>query len=398
MAAEGMKLTDFYSAATVCTPSRAALLTGSYPQRIGIARYLFFPGSKKGLNTGELTIAKLLKKEGYATACIGKWHLGDHAKFHPMNHGFESFFGLPYSNDMLRTNKKKKWPELSLFRNRKVIEMPVNQTTLTQRYTEEAVDFIKKNKGQPFFLYLPHTMPHVPLYASKNFRGQSKRGLYGDVVEEIDWSTGRILKTIKEIGADKNTLVIFTSDNGPWLAKGKAGGSALPLRSGKGTTYEGGMRVPCIAWYPGFIPSGSKSSEIATTMDFLPTIADMTGIDLPESLLIDGKTISHILKGVPMAKSAYKVFYYYAPNGKLEAVRRGKWKYIMARKIRIGKKKWGLQEEALYDLNSDIGESNNLINKNPELVKIFQKQIKECLEDIGERGHPGKNTRPIGSV
>jgi len=254
MAAEGTKFTDFYSAAPVCSPARAALLTGCYPRRVSIPRVLF-PRDNIGLNPEEITIAELLKKRGYATACIGKWHLGHLPQFLPTSQGFDYYFGLPYSNDM---------SPLPLIEGNQAIEHDPDQNTLTQRYTEKAVDFITKNKDRPFFLYLPHTMPHVPLGVSENFKGKSARGLYGDVIMEIDWSVGKILQTLKKLNLDEQTLVIFTSDNGPWLSKGKHGGKADPLRDGKFSTYEGGMRMPCIMRWPGKIPPAKVCSEIAT--------------------------------------------------------------------------------------------------------------------------------------
>ncbi len=288
MAAEGMRFTDFYSAGEVCTPSRAALLTGRYPIRSGMChdRYrVLRRDSAGGLPATEITIAQAVKTRGYATACIGKWHLGNYANVaahHPRRHGFDFYFGLPHSNDMnptpaapqgatSRLDQDPEWWAAPLYRNEDLIERPADQTTLTRRYTEQAVKFIHEHKGGPFFLYLAHTFPHVPLFASGKFQGQSRRGLYGDVVEEIDWSVGQVLDALRREGLDRNTLVFFTSDNGPWLTQGEAGGSAGPLRDGKGSTWEGGMREPGIAWWPGRVPAGVVTRELACTMDLFTT-------------------------------------------------------------------------------------------------------------------------------
>ena len=308
MAAEGIRFTDFYSAAPVCTPSRAALMTGCYPQRIGMADmprekgrgHVIFPDMTCGLNPNEITIAELLKGRGYATACVGKWHLGHMPAFLPTRHGFDLYFGIPYSNDMKPT---------PLLRNEVTIEEPVNQDTLTERYTEEAVQFIRENKDRPFFLYMPHNMPHTPLHVSDRFRGKSAGGLYGDVIEMIDWSAGAVLDAIAEYGIDDNTLVVFTSDNGPWYSQGEHGGHASPLRAGKGTTYEGGMREPCIMRWPGRIPAGFSCHELATAMDLFPTLGTLAGASLPTDRIIDGKDIFPLMAGMPDARSPHNAFY-----------------------------------------------------------------------------------------
>ena len=289
MAAEGLRFTSFYSCADVCTPSRAGLLTGRYPVRFGMTPVLF-PHSKTGIPAEELTIAELLKGEGYATACVGKWHLGHLPEYLPTQHGFDQYYGIPYSNDMDKGNPP-------LMRDTEIIENPVDQTTLTRRYTEEAVAFIEKNADKPFFLYMPHTFTHVPLYASDAFLGKSEGGLYGDVVEEIDWSVGEVLKAIKDAGVDENTLVVFTSDNGPWLRFGDHGGSAGPLRDGKGTTFEGGMRMPTIARWPGTIEAGRTDNRIAATLDFLPTFAELAGATVPDARPMDDRSIAGVLRG-----------------------------------------------------------------------------------------------------
>jgi len=383
MAAEGAKFTDFYAAAPVCSPSRAALLTGCYPMRVSIPRVLF-PRDKIGLNPDEVTIAEILKTRGYATCCIGKWHLGHLPPFLPTRQGFDYYFGLPYSNDM---------GPLPLIEGEETIESKPDQSQLTRRYTEKAVEFIKKNKDRPFFLYLPHTMPHVPLYVSDKFKGKSKQGLYGDVIMEIDWSVGQILETVKQFGLDEKTLVIFTSDNGPWLSKGAHGGSAKPLRDGKFATYEGGMREPCIMRWPGKIPAGVVCSEIATTMDFLPTFAKLAGAKVPTDRIIDGKDISALMTD-PKAKTPYKALFYYFER-QLGAVRSGQWKLILKRKR--GKK---MIPAALYNLEQDIGEQNDVSAQHPAIVRRLAVLADKIREDIGDsvKGVTGKNVRPHGSV
>jgi arylsulfatase A len=382
MAKEGMRFTNFYSAAPICSPSRAALLTGCYPLRVGISRVLW-PDDKIGLDPKEITIADMLKGKGYATACIGKWHLGDKPEFMPWEQGFDSYIGIPYSNDMTLNPKLEiakdavfregvtieqikaghsKKDRVPLMRNGKVIEYPVDQTLLTKRYTEEAIKIITENRNKPFFIYLAHTMPHIPLHASTDFSGKSARGLYGDVIEEIDWSMGEILKSLKSLDIDENTFVVFTSDNGPWNLPNGQGGSASPLRGFKFDTYEGGMREPMIARWPGKIPAGTVCPEIAGTIDMLPTIAWLTGSDKP-AVPIDGKNIWPLLSGKRGAKSPHDGYYYY--NGTtLQAVRSGEWK------LRIVKEKI-----ELYNLVNDISESKNLASENPEIVKRLTKKM-----------------------
>ncbi|MHC4622724.1 MAG: sulfatase family protein [Planctomycetota bacterium] len=383
MAAEGAKFTSFYSAAPVCSPARAGLLTGCYPMRVSIPRVLF-PRDNIGLNPDEITIADILKGRGYATCCIGKWHLGHLPEFLPRRQGFDYYFGIPYSNDM---------NPVVLVENEQTIETKPDQSQLTRRYTEKAVEFITKNKNRPFFLYLPHTMPHVPLYVSDAFKGRSRRGLYGDVIMEIDWSVGEILKTVKKLGIDEKTLVIFTSDNGPWLSKGDHGGSAKPLREGKFATYEGGMRVPCVMRWPGKIRSGMVCSEMATTMDFLPTFARLAGAEAPADRIIDGKDIWALMTD-PKAKTPYKEFFYYF-EGQLGAVRSGDWKLVLKRKR--GRKQISA---GLYNLDQDIGEQNDLSERHPEIVRRLTGLADKIREDIGDSvtGITGRNVRPPGRV
>ncbi|MGB0609697.1 MAG: sulfatase family protein, partial [Verrucomicrobiales bacterium] len=385
LAADGRKFTSFYSANSVCSPSRASLMTGCYPVRVSIPGVLF-PRHDIGLNPDEITIADLLKTKSYATACIGKWHIGHKPKFLPTRQGFDSYYGIPYSNDMtidpeaklaeninLREgftldrvrNEKPKKNLVPLMRNEEVIEYPCDQTTLTKRYTEEAVKFIEENKKRPFFLYLPHTMPHIPLFASEKFKGKSERGPYGDTIEEIDWSVGEIMKALRKNNLDENTLVVYTSDNGPWKLKGGRGGSANPLRGYKFQTYEGGMRVPCIMHWKGKIPPGSSCDEIAATIDLLPTIAGLSGVELPNDRTIDGKNIWPLISGKEGAKTPHEIYFFYKGKS-LESARQGKWKLR-----RSGKKSQSIE---LYDLASDISESKNLARENEALTnEIIQK-------------------------
>ena len=387
MADEGVKFTSFY-AQPICSPSRASLLTGCLPMRVSIPDVLF-PHSKTGINSDEITIAEILKDRGYTTACIGKWHLGHQDKFLPRRHGFDYFYGLPYSNDMDAQSRKE--PQIPLMRNEEIIEQPANQAMLTERYTDEAIKFIKQNKDNPFFLYLPHTMVHVPLHASEKWCGVSKRGLYGDTVECIDWSTGEILDTLAELGLEDNTLVIFTSDNGPWLVMKENGGRALPLREGKGTCYEGGLRVPTIMRWPGRIPAGSECSETSSTMDILPTFAHLAGAEVPQDRIIDGRDILPLITGEDGAKTPHEAFFYYMRD-ELRAVRSGKWKLVV-KPLEDGK-------PALYDLESDISESNNLASENPDVVMRLQVLLDKCREDIGDSltDCTGKNRREPGRV
>ncbi len=389
MATEGMRLLDFYSAAPICSPSRAALLTGSYPLRVGITTVIY-QNSEVGLNPDELTIAEVLKAKGYATTCIGKWHLGHMKEFLPMAQGFDSFYGLPVTNDMMTRVDGE--TGVSLMRGAEIIEHPAKMATLTKRYTEEAVRFIAENKERPFFLYLAHTMPHVPLAASADFRGRSAAGLYGDVIEELDWSAGQVLAALREHDLDEKTLVIFTSDNGPAVLKAGAGGSAGKLRGGKMATSEGGMRVPCIVRWPGRVPTGTVCDEPAMTIDLLPTIAGLVGAELPSDRVIDGKDIWPLLAGVEGARSPHEAVYYYRRNN-LEAVRVGRWKLALPKKfVRLpdgSLKPKGAYK--LYDLERDIAESRNVARTHADVVErlsaiatTFDQQLREGARPIGE--------------
>lgn len=375
MAEEGMRFTDFHCSAAVCSPSRAGLLTGRYHIRMGINR-VFFPQSQDGLDTSEITVARLLKEQGYATACIGKWHLGHLPQYLPMQHGFDYYFGLPYSNDMFVEDRGD--PPVPLMRGSEIIEQPVDQTTLVRRYTEEAVRFIADHRDTPFFLYLPHNMPHVPLHVSEQFSGKSKGGLYGDVIEEIDWGIGEILKALRENGVDENTLMIFTSDNGPWLVKGEDGGSAGPLRAGKGTTFEGGMRVPCVMRWPGKIEAGRVEHSLACTLDFLPTFVRLAGGTPPTDRVLDGEDIRPLLLGQgPRLRQEFHYFH----QGQHQAYRSGKWKLKRPFKGTI----YGEASKhgtLLFDLEADPGEQNNLAEAQPEQVKAMEQAMDAFWESL----------------
>ena len=385
MATEGMRLTSFYSTCSVCSPSRSSLLTGCYPRRVNMHvndrnLCVLFPSDKKGLNPEETTIAESLKAKDYATICVGKWHVGDHPDFLPHKQGFDSYYGIPYSNDMNRREVP-----LPLLRNERVIEAPVDQTTITPRYTKEVVQFIHRNKHKPFFIYLPHTFPHVPLFASERFKGKSARGRYGDTIEEIDWSTGEILKALKDAGVDENTLVLFTSDNGS-----QQKGSNGPLRGRKGQTWEGGQRVPCVVRWPGKIAKASESSEIVSTLDLLPTFAKLAGVPLPEKT-IDGLDASDILLGEKGAKSKHEAFYYYQMD-QLQCVRSGKWKLHLA--LESKKRNWGKPEgkkpQQLFDLKKDVGESTDVSSDHPEVVKRLLALAEKARSELGDVGRHGK--------
>jgi arylsulfatase A-like enzyme len=409
-AREGMRFTDFYVGQAVCSASRAALLTGCYPNRIGIQGALP-PRARIGIHSNEVTIAEVLKERGYATAIFGKWHLGDAPQFLPTRHGFDEYFGLPYSNDMwpFHPTNPTNYPPLPLYENEKVVQLMPDQTQLTTWYTERAVDFIDRKKDQPFFVYLAHNMPHVPLFVSKKFEGKSGRGLYADVIMEIDWSVGEVMRALKRNGVDDETLVIFTSDNGPWLVYGDHAGSALPLREGKGTTFDGGMREPTLMRWPGRIPAGSVCSEMASTMDLLPTIAKLAGTSAPDDRVIDGKDIWPLMSGEPTARTPHEAFYYFWDRG-LEAVRAGQWKLHLNHSYRQlsvpgsngkpGKYSDGKMPGALYDLHKDVGESKNVAAQFPDVVARLEQLAEVAREDLGDSltKRTGKNLREPGRV
>ncbi len=394
LAKDGMRFTDFHTPAAVCTASRAALLTGCYPQRVGLLGALG-PGSKIGIHEKEQLIPEVLKSRGYATAMFGKWHLGDNARFLPMKHGFDQYFGLPYSNDMWPNHPtNKSFPKLPLIDGEKIIEYNPDQTQLTTWYTERAVKFIADNKAQPFFLYVPHSMPHVPLFVSDKHKDQSGLGLYGDVILELDWSVGQIRKAITEQGLEDNTLIIFTSDNGPWLSYGNHAGSAGPLREGKATTWEGGQREPFIACWPGKIPANRVCEEFCTTMDILPTLAKLAAAELPPNK-IDGFDIAPLLMARENAKSPYEAFYYYWNNG-LDGIRVGDWKLHFPHSypslsgtpgkdgLPGGYSTEQVKGIELYNLRDDIGEKQNVAAKHPDIVKKLAALAEQARKDLGD--------------
>ena len=400
MANEGMKFTDFYSLAAVCSPSRAGLMTGCYPPRVGITKVLF-PRDIIGLNPDETTIAEILKTKNYSTTAIGKWHIGHLPKFLPTNHGFDSYFGIPYSNDMdgvkgKSRNLDRAWVErdispwnVPLLRNTKEIERPADQNSITKRYTQEAQKFIRNNKDNPFFLYLPHSMPHIPLFVSDDFYSNNPKEAYIRTIEEIDHSIGQILKTLKETGVDNNTLVVFTSDNGPWHLKLRHhGGSALPLRGAKFSTWEGGMRVPTIMRWPGKIPAGSVCKEIAAACDILPTFAKLAKAELPKHK-IDGKNIWPLMSEGINAKSPHTDFYYYRGNG-LRAIRSGNWKLHIGNNNK--KQKTKQLPLTLYNLEKDISEKNDVAAKNQTVVNSLYKRAQAFDMELKT------NARPPGKI
>ncbi len=426
LAHEGIRFTSFY-AAPFCGPSRAALMTGTYPPRNNLD-FNHGPKSTTGIHPDEVTIAELLQGAGYATMMIGKWHLGSKPAFLPHRNGFDHWFGLPYSNDMwpyhpkmpLTPNEDERikaarkraeytgfagsesrydiergqgFPEpLPLMSDDETVELNPDQTKLTTLYTDKALEFIEANRERDFFLYLPHAMPHVPLFVSERGEGQSLRGLYGDVIEEIDWSVGRILKKLKELGIDEKTLIVYTSDNGPWLQYGVDGGSAGPLRDGKGTHFEGGVRVPGIFRWPGRIPAGRVTSEPAANMDLLPTLAGIADVNLPEDRVIDGGNLWPLLSGEPGAKSPHEFFYYF--NGgrrnsrsNIRAIRQGRWK-LHVKRSGDGSR---LAAVELYDLHEDVGEKFNRLAQFPSMVRSLLDQAQRFTDDLDA------NRRPLGT-
>ena len=400
MAAEGMKFTDCYAAAAVCTPSRAALMTGCYPRRVGLDNtdsdgLVLRPVSRHGLHPDEVTIAELLKTRGYATACIGKWHLGDQPPFLPTRQGFDYYLGIPYSDDMTARKSRPTWPPLPLMEGERVIEAPVDRNPLTKRYTERAIEFIKEHRERPFFVYLPHAMPGSTAapFASEAFRGKSDNGPWGDSVEEIDWSTGRILDAVKRLGLDEQTLVIWTNDNGA-PAPDRRGGSNLPLKGNAYSVAEGGMRVPFIARWPGRIPAATVCSEMITLMDAYPTLARLAGAKVPTDRIIDGQDIRPLMFGEPNAASPHEAFFYYYVNG-LQAVRSGPWKLYLPRSAKKGS---AASPTQLVHLVDDPQEVINLAAKQPGVVKRLEGLIEDAREDLGELDRQGANVRPVGTV
>lgn len=405
MAAEGTRFTDFYVTSGVCTPSRASLLTGCYARRVNLhasetGGAVLQPMSKKGLHPDELTIAEVLKQAGYATACIGKWHVGDQTPFLPTRQGFDYYYGIPYSDDMTGPPEHPRWPPLPLMRNETVVEAPADRATLTRRYTEETIRFVAAQKDRPFFVYLAHAMPgstQAP-FASEAFRGKSANGPWGDSVEELDWSTGEILAALKRLGLDETTLVVWTSDNGAPQRKPPQG-SNRPLAGWGYTTAEGGMRVPCIMRWPGTIPAGATCRELCSTIDLLPTLARLAGTSEPRDRLLDGRDIGPLMRGEPGARSPHEAFYFYHVE-QLQAVRSGRWKlYLPLAARQIDRR--GRSREAparLYDLHADPGETTNLADQHFEVVERLLALAEKAREDLGDAGRPGKNQRQAGWV
>ncbi len=411
MAKEGRKFTDFYVTSGVWSPSRSSLMTGCYPKRVGLhenekGQWVLFPGNQRGLNPKEITIAEIMKQQGYTTACIGKWHLGDQTEFLPTRQGFDSYFGIPYSNDMGAMNgagqvvTNRGYPPLPLLRNEKVVETEPDQRLITQRYTKEVVKWLRARKDESFFLYFPQTMPHAPQFSSKDFAGKSANGKWGDAVEEIDWSVGEVFKTLKELEIDRKTIVVFLSDNG---GATRWGASNHPLSGAKGSTMEGGQRVPFLIRWPGRIPPGSVCKEVATSMDLLPSFAALAGGSAPKDRIIDGRDVRTLLLGETGARTPHEAFYYYF-RGQLQAVRSGDWKLHLARtqRGRGRNAKSTKLPDRLYNLKSDIGEKNNVAKANPEVVKRLLGLAAKDREDLGddapEHKTEGRNTRKAGFV
>ena len=430
MAARGRRFTDFVVSTAVCSASRAALMTGCYHQRVGIQGALG-PQSEIGISDGELTLGEMFKSRGYATACFGKWHLGHHPRFLPTSHGFDTYFGIPYSNDMwplhpenvakLKRNPdaKSSWPPLPLLQSSTAGDVevlnadmqPKDQKQMTRQFTQHATNFIREHAEQPFFVYLPHPMVHVPLYVSDEFEGKSGAGLFGDVVMEVDWSVGEIIKTLEELNLDRNTLVVFTSDNGPWLSYGDHAGSAGPLREGKGTMFEGGYRVPALMQWPAKIPAGTTCDKLCSTIDLLPTLATLIGAELP-SHKIDGRNIAPLMFDQPDAESPHEYFFCFYSPGALHAVRTPRWKLHVPHPYRTlagGEGGTGGQpvpyqtariETALFDLSNDIGETTDVSVDHPAVVAELTAAAERARDELGDQlqNRQGKATRPPGKL
>lgn len=400
LAAEGRTFNSFYVPCSVCSPSRAALMTGCYPKRVGMHKHVLFPKSDYGLHPTEYTIADHLRTLGYATACVGKWHLGHLPELLPRQQGFDSYFGIPYSNDMNHPDNKRKtklssderWLNQSsavtdwntpLVANEEIVELPVNQQTITRRYTDKAIEFIDANQDKPFFLYLPHSMPHIPLYVPDDVYDPDPQNAYTCVIEHIDAEVGRIADRVRELGLAENTYLIYTSDNGPWLQFKNHGGSAAPLRSGKGTTFEGGQRVPCVMWAPGNIPAGSSTDAFTTTMDLLPTIAAITKTALPDTT-IDGHDISTALTSDSTPRNE---MVFYSANGALEGIRVGDWKFLEITKT--NRKQNTTQTTAyLFNLAQDLGEQENVVDQYPNKVAQLKSRMIEADGEITRNARP----------
>lgn len=421
MASEGRRFTDFVVASAVCSASRSALMTGCIHERIGF-RGALGPNSMMGIAASEMTFAELCKQKGYATAIFGKWHLGHHPKFLPTRHGFDQYVGLPYSNDMWpyhpefvnlpadSPKRKNNYPPLPLVKNDRIIDSevgPEDQKELTKLYTQEAVRFIHENRNKPFFLYVPHAMVHVPLFASADFDSKSGKGIFADVMQEVDWSVGQILKTLQAEGIDENTLVVFTSDNGPWLSYGDHAGSAGPLREGKGTAWEGGVRVPTLMRWPQRIPANTSCDLLASTIDLLPTVAAIIEAPLPKQK-IDGRDIRSLMFGDAHAASPHASYPYYYADGELRAIRNERWKLVFEHESRTLDGKPGGKDgmpsayvnkkvsKALYDLDHDVGEARNVLEDHPNIAKSLEEQAEQWRDELGDSltKRKGKAIRP----
>ncbi len=385
LASKGRRFTQFYSASPACSASRYALLTGRYPAWSGFG-WVLNPDATRGLHPQDQTIAEALRNAGYATACFGKWHLGTYyPEFLPTGSGFDEYLGLPYSNDMI----PPLWQDIALLEGTDTLEMNPDQTRLTRLYTERAIDFIRRHREQPFFVYLPYAMPHVPLHPGPDFAGRSPRGPYGDVVEEIDWSAGQIAATLEELGIAGNTLVFFTSDNGPWIIKGRDGGSAGPLRDGKGSSWEGGQREPAIAWWPGKISPAQVKSP-ASMLDLYPTLLSLAGQPMPQNHPLDGRDISTLLTGTT-PELPENTFFYYGINNELHAVRRGRWKLHRKTYSQTGIDYFDGKLPLLFDLEADPGETEDLADDHPGIVAELEKLLERQLDDVA--GTPDFFTR-----
>ncbi len=399
LAAEGMRFTDFYMGSSVCSPSRGAMLTGCYPQRMGFGRFekgfVLFPGDAEGLHPDECTLADLLKRQGYATQIVGKWHCGDQPEFLPTRHGFDHYFGLPYSNDMGRQRDRPAKPPLPLLRDEEVVQQQPDQAALTERYVDVCNDFIRAHVDRPFFLYLAHMHVHLPIYAPERFLQASGNGRYGAGVACVDWSVGALRHTLETLGLRENTLIVFTSDNG---SRGRdEGGSNLPLNGHKALSWEGGFRVPGIFCWPGQIEAGTTCKALSMSMDLMPTFANLAGGDVPRDRIIDGRDLSTLLLEDSEAESPHETFFYYRGNC-LNAVRSGRWKLFASRARGPQDAEQEILE--LYDLANDIGETANLQAQHPEVVARLQSLLTACREDLGDErlGIVGSNVRPIGRV
>ena len=409
MAAEGLRLTSFYSTSGVCTPSRASLMTGCYPRRVSLevgedGKAVLFPSSRKGLHPDEVTIAALLRDRGYATACVGKWHLGDQAPFLPTRHGFDTFFGCPYSEDMVPNETRPHWPPLPLMRDEAVVEAPAERDLLTRRYTEEGVRFIREQAraGQPFFLYLSHAMPGSTArpFASPGFQGRSANGPYGDCVEELDWSAGEILKVLAELTLDERTLVIWTSDNGA-VRRDPPQGSNAPLRGWGYDTSEGGQRMPCLVRWPGHVPAGTVCEEVTTMMDVFPTAARLAGARPPDDRVIDGQDLGPIMSAEPGVVSEYdEAGFFYYHLGQLQAVRSGPWKLYLPLEAKLVdlRRTTKATVAELYDVRDDLSETREVSAEQPEVVARLAALAERARVELGDLDRPGEGQRPAGWV